>query len=164
MTYIPAEVRRRVVDRADNCCEYCRVSQEDVFFRFEADHIVSEKHGGETTSDNLCLSCPDCNPYKGSDIASADPETGKATFLFHPRRITAILSEWVQYGFGGEGTDKIRTLLPSISTACGVLEQSISCLCVGRKLLNLTNHLVNRGHLRKVQSEYSKRNPLRLLG
>lgn len=85
MTYIPVEVRRAVVARAGNYCEYCRVSQEDVFFRFEADHIISEKHGGETTSDNLCLSCPDCNAYKGSDIASADPETGKATFLFRPR-------------------------------------------------------------------------------
>lgn len=35
---------------------------------------------------NLCLSCWDCNKAKGSDIASADPETGQPTFLFHPRR------------------------------------------------------------------------------
>jgi hypothetical protein len=60
--------------------------QQDVFFRFEVDHIISEKHRGETRIENLCLSCPDCNAFKGSDIASADPETGNPTFLFHPRR------------------------------------------------------------------------------
>jgi hypothetical protein len=37
-------------------------------------------------SDNLCFSCNHCNANKGSDIASADPLTGRATFLFHPRK------------------------------------------------------------------------------
>lgn len=89
MTYIPADLRREVIARAGNCCEYCLLSQMDVFFRFEVDHIVSIKHDGQTASDNLCLSCPDCNAFKGSDIASADPTTGNATFLFDPR-----LQDW----------------------------------------------------------------------
>ena len=58
----------------------------DRLLPFEVDHIIAEKHGGETTSDNLCLACYRCNSFKGSDIASIDPETGSATFLFHPRR------------------------------------------------------------------------------
>jgi hypothetical protein len=32
------------------------------------------------------LSCPSCNIAKGSDIAGADPTSGNATFLYHPRQ------------------------------------------------------------------------------
>jgi HNH endonuclease len=84
-TYIPAAIRRNVIERSNNCCEYCRLSQIDNFFTFHVDHIISEKHDGETTEDNLCFSCPNCNGYKGSDIAGADPETQLSTFLYHPR-------------------------------------------------------------------------------
>ena len=84
-SHIPLALRREVIERAGNCCEYCRLSQEDNYFTFHVDHIISEKHNGKTTSDNLCLSCPSCNIAKGSDIAGADPITGNATFLYHPR-------------------------------------------------------------------------------
>lgn len=86
MTYIPLRLRRQVIQRANGCCEYCRVKQGDRAIDFAIDHIIAEKHGGATDADNLCLSCYTCNSYKGSDIVSADPETGVATFLFHPRR------------------------------------------------------------------------------
>lgn len=85
-TYIPAELRRAVIERANGCCEYCRMPLIDRFLPYEIDHIVAEKHGGVTESENLCLACYRCNGFKGSDIASADPETSKATFLFHPRQ------------------------------------------------------------------------------
>jgi hypothetical protein len=49
------------------------------------DHIISEKHGGLTTTDNLALSCTLCNGYKGSDLSSVDPETGAIVMLFQPR-------------------------------------------------------------------------------
>ena len=41
--------------------------------------------GGQTVVDNLALCCAVCNRFKGSDIASIDPETGQVTPLFHPR-------------------------------------------------------------------------------
>ncbi|MGB7340108.1 MAG: HNH endonuclease signature motif containing protein [Phototrophicaceae bacterium] len=85
-TYIPAKLRSEVIERDKNCCEYCRLSQDDNFFTFHVDHIISEKHDGKTQLDNLCLSCPNCNIRKGSDIAGADPVTGNATFLYHPRK------------------------------------------------------------------------------
>ncbi len=86
MTRIPDALRRLVSERANGRCEYCRISQEDSFIPHEVDHIISEKHRGATTEDNLCLSCLDCNRHKGSDIASIDPDTGQLTPLFHPRR------------------------------------------------------------------------------
>jgi hypothetical protein len=50
------------------------------------EHIIAQSHGGLTDANNLALSCPICNHYKGPNIAAADPETGDPTFLFHPRR------------------------------------------------------------------------------
>jgi len=85
MTYIKAELRQLVVDRAGGCCEYCRLSQDDGGFAFHFEHIIAEKHGGETSANNLCFSCPSCNLYKGSDISSVDPLTKRLTALFNPR-------------------------------------------------------------------------------
>lgn len=85
MTYIDAALRRLVIERAGNCCEYCLLDQEDSPFSFHIEHIVAEKHGGETEADNLCLSCPECNAFKGSDLGSIDRQTGLLTPLFHPR-------------------------------------------------------------------------------
>jgi hypothetical protein len=86
MTYIPEALRRMVIGRAQNCCEYCLIPQESRLFTFEVDHIIAEKHRGATQEDNLCLSCLDCNRAKGSDFASFDPETGAVALLFNPRQ------------------------------------------------------------------------------
>ncbi len=86
MTRPSAEMRREVVRRAGNRCEYCLIHQEDSGSRHQADHIVSEKHGGATTLENLALSCLPCNRRKSSDIGAIDPETGQFVRLFDPRR------------------------------------------------------------------------------
>ncbi len=86
MTRVPDSLRQLVVERAKGRCEYCLLNQEDNFFPHEVDHIISEKHRGTTTGDNLCLSCFDCNRHKGSDIASIDADTGKLVPLFNPRQ------------------------------------------------------------------------------
>jgi hypothetical protein len=86
MTHIPEALRQLVVNRAQGCCEYCLLNQDDSFLAHEVDHIIAEKHRGTTTEDNLCLSCFDCNRHKGSDISSVDPDTDQLTPLFHPRR------------------------------------------------------------------------------
>jgi hypothetical protein len=58
MTYISADLRRLVTDRAGNCCEYCRLSQDDSTFSFQIDHIISEKHEGQTTLGGLSRVTP----------------------------------------------------------------------------------------------------------
>ncbi|NWG18001.1 MAG: HNH endonuclease [Chloroflexi bacterium] len=98
MTSITNELRRQVIERAGNCCEYCLLSQDDNFFSFHIDHIISEKHGGVTESHNLSLSCPNCNTFKGSDIGSIDSQTGLLTPLFNPR-----LQQWVKHFHLGNG-------------------------------------------------------------
>lgn len=55
------------------------------FVVHQADHIISEKHDGATTAENLAFACSLCNKYKGSDIATLDQQTGEITALFNPR-------------------------------------------------------------------------------
>ncbi len=83
-SYITAELRRQVVARAENLCEYCLIHEDDTFFSCHVDHTISEKHGGATVSNNLALACTFCNLYKGSDIASLS-SGGVLTRFFHPR-------------------------------------------------------------------------------
>jgi len=85
-SYIPAELRQLVYERARSCCEYCKIPDSHTLSPHEIDHIIAEKHGGLTVADNLALSCILCNKHKGSDIASLDPLTGLIVPLFHPRR------------------------------------------------------------------------------
>lgn len=84
-TYINAGLRRLVIARAEGVCEYCLVREDDTFFGFEVDHIISEKHGGLTQEDNLAYACFSCNRNKGSDIASVAPEDGLLVRFYHPR-------------------------------------------------------------------------------
>jgi len=86
MTYISNTLRGLISERASGRCEYCFLPSDRAFPSHEVDHIYAEKHGGQTTEDNLCLSCFDCNRYKGSDICSIDVMTGDVVALFHPRR------------------------------------------------------------------------------
>lgn len=86
MTYISRLLRTQVTERAKNRCEYCLIHQEDSFYPHEVDHIIPEKHRGDTISDNLCLSCLECNRFKGSDFASFDPESDAITLLYNPRK------------------------------------------------------------------------------
>ena len=86
MTYIPEILRQEVADRANGQCEYCLLHERDSIYSHEVDHIIAEKHRGETILSNLCYACLDCNRNKGSDFGSFDPETGEIVLLYNPRR------------------------------------------------------------------------------
>jgi hypothetical protein len=83
---INKKLRAEVTRRAGQRCEYCLVHEDDAGFPHQVDHIVSRKHSGASTLDNLAYACVICNRYKGSDIASIDPRTGETVRLFDPRR------------------------------------------------------------------------------
>jgi 5-methylcytosine-specific restriction endonuclease McrA len=85
VTYIPTALRREVIERAGNRCEYCLLPAEVAFFPHEVDHVIAEKHGGATDTDNLALACWRCNRHKGSDLTSFDPQTRQLSPLFNPR-------------------------------------------------------------------------------
>lgn len=82
---ISSELRQVIASRANNVCEYCLLAEEDAYFRFQIEHIISRKHGGSSELENLALACVFCNRYKGSDIASLKPETDKLVRFYNPR-------------------------------------------------------------------------------
>lgn len=67
---IPIQLRKKIIGLSDNCCEYCRLPDEDSYYGFQIDHVVSIKHDGKTNLQNLAYACPDCNRYKGSDLGT----------------------------------------------------------------------------------------------
>ncbi len=56
-THIPAELRRRVRQRARDCCEYCLLPESMTFATHEIDHVLAEKHGGTISAENLANAC-----------------------------------------------------------------------------------------------------------
>ena len=75
------EVRRRAV----GCCEYCLFPESASELPFHIDHIIAQKHGGQSESENLAWACFSCNLRKGPNIAGLDPDTRELTALFNPR-------------------------------------------------------------------------------
>ncbi len=63
-SYIPAELRRLVAERAAGRCEYCRIKESDTFYGCQIDHIIAEKHDGETIESNLAFTCTYCNRHR----------------------------------------------------------------------------------------------------
>jgi hypothetical protein len=82
-----AATKRLVRQRADDCCEYCRLPQEhSPLFALQVEHVRPRKHHGGDELENLALACIDCNLHKGPNLAGIEAESGLLTELFHPRR------------------------------------------------------------------------------
>lgn len=86
MSDASADLRRQVVERAGNRCEYCGLAQEGQEATFHVDHVVPRSADGPTTLDNLALACVSCSLRKGARQFSLDPETQQQVPLFNPRR------------------------------------------------------------------------------
>jgi len=84
-SYINTALRQLVAVRAEHLCEYCLIHEDDAFFGCEVDHIISEKHGGQTGAENLAFACAFCNRSKGSDAGSLIAATGVFVRFFNPR-------------------------------------------------------------------------------
>jgi hypothetical protein len=86
MIHVTARLRRLVVDRAGNRCEYCGLSQEGQEAAFHTDHIVPRASGGPTVAENLALARDSCSHRKEARRSALDPQTRRRTALFPPRR------------------------------------------------------------------------------
>jgi hypothetical protein len=84
--------------------------EAQAFFPHEPDHIIATKHRGQSTIDNLALACFDCNRFKGSDIASIDPDSGALTQLFDPRK-----QEWTEHFSIAGGLISPRTAIGRVT-------------------------------------------------
>ena len=86
MTKTPAALRRWVIQRANNRCEYCGISQIGQVATFHIDHVIPVVAGGETTAENLALACVSCSLRKGARQQLEDSETGEVVYIFNPRQ------------------------------------------------------------------------------
>lgn len=96
--YIPEKMRLIVAARANFCCEYCRIHQDDLFFTFQDDHIISIKHGGKTELGNLAYTCVVCNQNKGSNLGTFLPNSKRLIRLFNPRKDKWTTHFSIEYG------------------------------------------------------------------
>lgn len=115
MSYIPSSLRQAVTERAQYRCEYCLYPRAAAFLTFEIEHIIAEKHGGQTVRDNLALACPYCNRAKGTDLGSLDPVTRLLTPFYNPRT-----QRWRDH-FSMEGAD-IVPLTPEGRVTTAILQ------------------------------------------
>ena len=86
MSDIPVRLRRLVIRRAVDRCEYCGLSQAGQEATFHIDHITPVVVGGTTVAANLALACVSCSLRKGARQTASDPLTGEEANLYHPRR------------------------------------------------------------------------------
>ena len=61
--HIPLNLLRRVINRDGLHCVYCDEDLSDK--EIHMDHVIPESKGGQTTYDNLQVTCRKCNLAKG---------------------------------------------------------------------------------------------------
>ncbi len=83
---ISATLRQKVAERANYCCEYCRLPEVSVLLKFQIEHIISLQHGGKTILSNLAYACPICNSKKGPNVGTVLEDEETFTPFFHPRK------------------------------------------------------------------------------
>lgn len=117
---VEEELESLVRKRARALCEYCRYSEEHARAPFQIDHVIAQKHGGQTVADNLALSCYSCNSYKGPNVAGVDPQSRRVVRLFHPRR-----DRWAEH-FKWDG--------PMLESRTAIGRTTIEVLCINHPL------------------------------
>lgn len=87
MAKVSQNLRRKVEERANGICEYCRSNSSEFFpdILLECDHIIPTSKGGKNTLENLAFCCRRCNLSKFNETEGADPLSGNTVRLFNPR-------------------------------------------------------------------------------
>jgi hypothetical protein len=104
--YISEKLRGIVARNAHFRCEYCHIHEDDQFYTFQVDHIISVKHGGKTELINLAYTCSLCNLNKGSDLGTFLSNSKRLIRLFNPRK-----DSWSKHFSIGYGEIIPKTLI-----------------------------------------------------
>lgn len=129
MRHIPAVLRKIVIRRAGNICEYCHLSQKGQEATFHIDHIIPMASGGETIAENLALACVSCSLRKSAKETVVDIETSQKVRLFHPR-----IDKWNEhfewhgveiFGLTAEGRATVETLKLNRRLILSIREEEI---------------------------------------
>jgi 5-methylcytosine-specific restriction endonuclease McrA len=83
---VSVSLRKRVKYRAEARYEYCLLPERVSYYSFHVEHIRSIKNGGTDQFDNLAYCCPDCNYFKGSNVATFAEDDETLVRFFDPRK------------------------------------------------------------------------------
>ena len=86
--YLTTQEQAEITERADSRCEYCLSPMDYSTQPFVFEHIIPVSRKGETSLDNLALSCGGCNGHKYNKIEAVDRVEQVTVLLFHPRQHT----------------------------------------------------------------------------
>lgn len=128
--HIPADVRRIVVARAQDRCEYCQSVAEYATQSFDIDHIVPVSRGGTTVDYNLAFACSGCNSHKFNRLTALDPVDGKEVPLFHPRQ-----QRWHEHFGWTEDFSRVVGLTPTGRATVAALQLNRAGVVGLRQLL-----------------------------
>jgi hypothetical protein len=82
---VSVKSKQHVAERAGFKCEYCLLPEKVSFYTFHVDHIRSLKHFDSSLLKNLAYCCPECNHFKGTDIATFLNSSDSLIRFFNPR-------------------------------------------------------------------------------
>jgi hypothetical protein len=103
MSEISDEIRRKIIEIAQNRCGYCLSHQQFVRSKLEIEHIQPKSEGGTDNEENLWLACGLCNRYKAAQTEVFDEETNAIVKLFNPR-----LQNWSKhFAWSADGAEII---------------------------------------------------------
>jgi hypothetical protein len=122
--------KRAVMERANNCCEYCHAPEPYAPDAFAIEHIVPRVLGGSTSLDNLALSCQGCNGHKYAKMEGLDPLTNSICPLFHPRQHV-----WREHFTWNEDFTEIVGSTPVGRTTVATLQMNRAKLVNFRRIL-----------------------------
>lgn len=129
---LPSTTKEAVRRRAWNQCEYCHSRERFSPTAFSVEHIIPRCGGGGDDSDNLALSCQECNNRKYTAIGARDPLNGGLVPLFHPRRHL-----WSDHFTWNEDFTLIVGLTPTGRSTIDKLQMKRPALVSLRRLLSL---------------------------
>lgn len=84
MSSISRSLLVQIVDRYQNRCAYCQSQQHLMGVSLTIDHIIPQSLGGESTLENLCQACWDCNLTKSDRVTVTNLQTGEAARIYNP--------------------------------------------------------------------------------
>ncbi len=102
---------------------------------FEVDHIIPRSKGGNTSLDNLCLSCPTCNRHKSTKTEGTDPITHQIISFYHP-----VNDSWAKHFVWSEDGSKLLALTPSARVTIETLKINRPALIQLRLYWAATHH------------------------
>lgn len=127
---ITIQQKRKIIERASNCCEYCWSQARYATQSFSTDHIIPLSKGGKNTLDNIAFACQGCNNYKYDKIEATDPVSKESVPIYNPRR-----QRWVEHFGWNDNFTLIIGVTPTGRATVEALKLNRECLVNLRRVL-----------------------------